>query len=91
MLADVAQRGGAEQRIGQRVQQHVAVGMGDQAELVGDSHAAEGDEIALAETVHVVAVADTHDGNTLPKSGRDSNRKVPAGAGHGLPGGRRRP
>jgi hypothetical protein len=28
------------------VQQHVAVGMGDQPECVGNTHAAQGDEIA---------------------------------------------
>jgi hypothetical protein len=27
---------------------------------MGNPHAAEGDELALAETVHVVAVANTH-------------------------------
>ncbi|MDT4878476.1 hypothetical protein FQZ97_1140750 [compost metagenome] len=60
MLADIAELQCAKQGIGQRMQQHIAVGMGDQPELVGDPHAAKGDEIALAETVHVIAVANTH-------------------------------
>jgi len=60
VLADIAQGQRTEQRIGERMQQHVAVGMGDQPELVGNAHAAQGDEIALAEAVYVVAMADTH-------------------------------
>jgi hypothetical protein len=60
------------------VEQHVAIGMGDEPEFVRDAHAAQGDEITLAEAVYVVTVADTHDGNALLKSGRDSNRKAPA-------------
>ncbi len=60
VFADIAQRRRAEQGITQGMQQHVAVGMGDQAEAVGNPHTAEGDKLAPTETVHVVAVANTH-------------------------------
>ena len=42
------------------MQQHIAIGMGQQAESVGNAHAAEGDEFTLGETVHIIAVANTH-------------------------------
>lgn len=60
MLADVAQRRSAKQGIAQGVQQHVTVGVGQQAVFVGDTHPAQGNEITVAETVHIVAVANTH-------------------------------
>jgi hypothetical protein len=60
VLADITQRAGAEQRIAQGMQQHVAIGVGHQAEPVRDAHTAESDEIALAEAMNVVAVTDTH-------------------------------
>ena len=63
MPADVAKRRGAEQRITKRMQQHVAVGVGQQARLVGNLYAAEGNERPLAETVNIVAVANTHRGH----------------------------
>ena len=63
MPADIAERRGAEQRITERMQQHIAVGVGQQARLVGNLHAAEGDERPLAETVNIVAVANTHRGH----------------------------
>ena len=72
VLADVAQRRRAEQRIGQGVQQHVAVGVGDQPMFVGNAHAAEGDEVALAEAMHVVAMANSHEKTPWLESGRDS-------------------
>jgi predicted lipoprotein len=42
------------------VQQHVTVGMSQQPEFVCNTHAAQGNEIAFSETVHIVAVANTH-------------------------------
>ncbi|MNW07613.1 hypothetical protein D3C71_2042670 [compost metagenome] len=60
MLADIAQRSSTEQGVAQRVQYHVAVGMGQEAVFVGDTHPAQGNEITVAETVHIVAVANTH-------------------------------
>ncbi|MNU07885.1 hypothetical protein D3C72_2536870 [compost metagenome] len=59
------------------MQQHVAVGVSDEPERVGNAHAAESDEVTLAEAVHVVAVADTHKENALKKSGRDSTGLAP--------------
>ncbi|MNJ70104.1 hypothetical protein D3C77_665260 [compost metagenome] len=50
------------------MKQHIAVGMGDEPELVGDAHAAQGDEIALAEAVYVVTVANSHDQKNALKS-----------------------
>ncbi|MCY1447631.1 hypothetical protein D9M71_642610 [compost metagenome] len=93
MLADIAQRGRAQQRIAQRVQQHVAVGMGDQPELVGNAHAAQGDEIALAEAVYVVTVANSHDQkNALNNQGvilPALRRLGPSGPRRDASGGRR--
>ena len=60
VLADVAKRHGAKQRITQRVQQHVTVGVSNKTEFMGNPYAAEGDEIAFAEAVYVIAMADTH-------------------------------
>ncbi|MNC57353.1 hypothetical protein D3C75_1070100 [compost metagenome] len=60
MLADIAQRRGAEQGIAQGVQQYIAIGMGQQPELVRNAHPTQGDEIAFREAVHIVAVANTH-------------------------------
>ncbi len=65
MLADIPQRRGTKQRVAQRVQQHVAVGMGEQPEPVWNPHAAKRDVVAFTEAVHVVTVADTHRSNTL--------------------------
>ena len=41
------------------MQQDIAIGMSEQTKAVGNLHAAKGDEITLAETVHIVAVANT--------------------------------
>jgi hypothetical protein len=46
--------------------------MGKQTEFVRNPHAAKGDEISLAETMHVIAVADTHSLNILKRSARNS-------------------
>ncbi len=60
VLADVTQRHRAEQGVAQCVQQHITVGMSDETEPVGNPHATEGDEIAIAEAVYVIAMTDTH-------------------------------
>jgi hypothetical protein len=60
MLADVAQRCRAQQGIAQCVQQDIAIGMRKQTELVRDPYPAQGNEIAFSETVHIIAVANTH-------------------------------
>src|SRR5690606_8083627 len=64
----------AEQCIAQRMQQHVAVGMGDQPELVGNPYTTEGDEIAFAEAMNVVAVTDTHRAAHENLAGNESAR-----------------
>ena len=58
MAADVAQPRRAQQRVADRVQQHVGVGMAGEPALVGNVDAAD-DELAIfGKSVHVEAVAD---------------------------------
>jgi hypothetical protein len=45
------------------VQQDVTVGMSEQPEAVCNAHAAQSNEIAFSETVHIIAVANTHKKN----------------------------
>src|SRR5690606_25764217 len=78
VLADIAQRHRAEQCIAERMQQHVAIGMRQQAALMWNPHAAERDEVALAEAMHVVTVADTHSQNTRKRPAADSTGPVTA-------------
>ena len=61
-MADVAQPGGAEERIAQGMDEHVAVGMGREAVAVGDLHAAQDQPAAGGEGVDVETVADAHQG-----------------------------
>jgi len=63
VFADITQRGRAEQGIAQGVQQDVTVGVSEQPEAVCNAHAAQSNEIAFSETVHIVAVANTHKKN----------------------------
>ncbi len=70
VLADIAKRRGAEQCVAQSMQHHVAIRMREQPELVRDPHPTEGDEIALTETMHVIAMADTHSHLHLEKISR---------------------
>ena len=56
--ADVAQAGGAQQRIGDRMQQHVGIGMPQQAALVRNIHAADQQRAARHQRVDVPAFAD---------------------------------
>ena len=60
VLADVAEAGGAEQRVADRVQQHVGVGMAVEPFLMRDVDAAD-DELAPGDQrMHVEALADPH-------------------------------
>ena len=72
MFADITQRRCAEQGIAQGMQHNVAVGMSQQPMVVCNAHATQGDEVALSETVHIVAVANTHKKTPRFNSGRDS-------------------
>jgi hypothetical protein len=63
VFADITQRRSAEQGIAQGVQQDVTVGMSEQPEAVCNAHAAQSNEIAFSETVHIIAVANTHKKN----------------------------
>ena len=57
MLADIAVADRAEQRVRQRVQHHVGVGMAFELVRVRNFHPAEPDMIAVAEAVNVKACA----------------------------------
>lgn len=46
--------------------------MSQQPMVMCDAHAAQGDEIAFSETVHIIAVANTHKKTPRFNSGRDS-------------------
>ncbi len=59
-VADIAQRAGAEQRIAERMKQHIAVGVGDETVIVGDAYTADHQMVAIAEAMDVEAVADSH-------------------------------
>jgi len=43
------------------MQQHVAVGVGDQATVMGNTNATEGNEVALAKGVNVETVTYAHE------------------------------
>ena len=60
MLADVAERGRAEQRVHERVQGDVGVGVAVEAELALDRDAAEDERPTGDEAVDVVADPDPH-------------------------------
>jgi hypothetical protein len=62
MLADVAQPERAEQRIGDRMDDDIAVGVGDGADVMGDDDAAEHQAPAGLQAVDVVAVTDAEGG-----------------------------
>src|SRR5215211_6133742 len=57
MRADITVGERAEDRIDQRMQAHIAVGMGEKTLAVQHAHAADHEVIAVAEGVHVVAGA----------------------------------
>ena len=60
MRADVAVGERAEDRVGERMQRDVGVGMAGERVRVRDAHAAERDMVAGAERVHVDAGAGAH-------------------------------
>ena len=60
MLADVAEAGGAQQRIADGVQQHVGVRMAVEALLVLDLDTADHELAAQHQRMHVEALADSH-------------------------------
>ena len=60
MLADVAQRGRAQEGVDDRVREHVGVGVALQAALVLDLDPAEHEPAVRREGVGVVAHAGTH-------------------------------
>ena len=60
VLADVAEAGGAQQRIADGVQQHIGVGMAIEPFLVLDLDAADHQLAAVDQWVHVEALADSH-------------------------------
>ena len=60
MAADVAERECAEYRIAERVDQHVAIGMGNQSVRMRNADAAEYDMVAGPEGVDVESLAYAH-------------------------------
>ena len=60
VMADVTQTRGAQQGIANRMDQHITIRMGLEALLVGNTHPADNDMIAGAETVNIKSVANTH-------------------------------
>ncbi len=60
VLANIAQCQRAQQRIAERVQQHVAIGMREQTMIMGHAHTAEHHMVAGPEGVNVIADADAH-------------------------------
>ena len=58
MPADVAQRGGAEHGIDDRVAHHVGIGMPERAVLGRDRHAADDERPPFDQPVQIVAGAD---------------------------------
>jgi len=59
MLSDVSKCQSPKQGIGDRVQQHVGVGVTEQSRFVWDVNAAQDQSTLGDETVYVVAVTDT--------------------------------
>ena len=59
-LADIAQRGRAEQCVGNRVQQDIRVGMTEQPLFIGNRLAAEDQLAVLRKFMYVVSVTDSH-------------------------------
>ena len=62
VAADIAQSRRPQQRIAERVEQHVAIGVSDQTASVRDAHTAQGDELTRTKGVNVEPVTDAHDG-----------------------------
>src|SRR5438128_2278912 len=52
--------GGAQQRIADRMQQHVCIAVPEEALVVGDLHAADHEPAARDQGMHVEALADAH-------------------------------
>ena len=80
VVADVAQRGGAEQRVGDRVAQRVGVGVAEQAVRVRDRHAAQHQRAARHQRVRVPAFADADVGQVhgVPFARAASSRSASA-------------
>jgi len=63
MLADVTQRGRAEDRVGDRVQHAIGIAVADQAGAVGNLHAAQAERAFRSETVEIESGSDAHGRN----------------------------
>ena len=62
--AEVPERRGAEQRVGDRMRKHVAVGVAERAALERNANAAEDQRAPLDEAMRVEPVADSHHPST---------------------------
>ena len=68
LVGYVAEAGGAEQRVAQRVQRDVAVGVRHHSAAVLNRDAADGDPVAGPEGVHVEAVSYAHHSSSRRRS-----------------------
>ena len=75
MPADIAQARGAQQRVAQGMNQHVAVGMRDDLVGAGDFHAAQHHAFAGFEAMDIETLADA---NHVPFSCRASQNSASA-------------
>ena len=66
--ADIAGAAGGEQRVGQRMQRDIGIGMAGQLLRMRDRDAAQHHVIAGLEGVHVVAIAGAHVGKRLRRA-----------------------
>ncbi len=60
MIADIAGAAGGQQRVGQRMQGDIGIGMALELLVVRNEDAAKRDAVARLELVHVIAVAGAH-------------------------------
>ena len=60
MPPDVAQRRRAEQRIGDRMQQHIRIGVSEQTLVIGYLHTADNELAACNQLMDVVTLANSH-------------------------------
>ena len=78
MLADIAQRHGTEQGIAKRVEQHVTVGVRDDAVGMRHAHARQPHMVARAKGVHIETEAHAWTAMKRVVSHGESSRRVNA-------------
>src|SRR5581483_7152988 len=61
VLTDIAKAGGAQQRVAERVEHHVAIRVCHDAACMRYAHTAEHDELARTKRMDINALPDSHD------------------------------